>query len=61
MKMEDIKIDTYEDVEVNDKIKTGESNLGTVIEDPDKDMYSEYQAVKNKRKSSCLIDIVIQS
>ena len=50
MKMEDIKIDTYEDVEVNDKIKAGESNLGTVIEDPDKDMYSEYQAEKTRER-----------
>ena len=28
MEMEDIKIETYEDVGVNDKIKAGESNLG---------------------------------
>ena len=30
MEMEDIKIETYEDLGVNDKIKAGESNLDTV-------------------------------
>ena len=50
MEMEDIKIETYEDVGVNDKIKAGESNIDTVIEDHDKDMYSEYKQKKQKKE-----------
>ena len=50
MEMEDIKIETYENFGVNDKIKAGESNLDTGIEDHDKDMYSEYQAEKTKER-----------
>ena len=50
MEMEDIKIETYEDVGVNDKIKAGESNIDKVIEDPDKDMYSKYEAEKQKKE-----------
>jgi hypothetical protein len=36
MEIEDIKIETYDDVGLNDKIKAGESNINKVIEYPDK-------------------------
>ena len=32
------------------KIKAGESNTDKVIEDPDKDMYSKYEAEKQKKE-----------
>lgn len=35
--MEDIKIETYEDVGLNDKIKATESNIDKTIEDQDGD------------------------
>ncbi len=51
MEMEGIKIETYEDVGVNDNLKEAESIIDKTIGDPDKDMCAEYSR-KNKRKSS---------
>jgi len=50
MEIEDIKIETYDDVGLNDKIKAGESNIDKVIEYPDKDTGSEYEAEKTKER-----------
>ena len=44
----DIKIETGEDVGLDDKIKAGARALGKKIEDPDKDTGSEYEAEKTK-------------
>jgi hypothetical protein len=48
MEIEDIKIETYDDIGLNDKIKAGESNIDKVIEYPDKDTGAEYEAKKKK-------------
>ena len=50
MKMEDKKIETYEDVGLNDKIKATESNIDKKIEDHDKDMYAGYEQKKQKKE-----------
>ena len=50
MEMEDIKIETYEDVGLDDKIKAGAGAISKKIEDPDKDMYSKYEAEKQKKE-----------
>ena len=50
MEIEDIKIETYDDVGLNDKIKAGENNIDKVIEYPDKDTGSEYEAEKTKER-----------
>ena len=47
----DIKIETGEDVGLDDKIKAEAKALGKKIEDPDRDTGSEYEAEKNQRKS----------
>jgi hypothetical protein len=46
----DIKIETEEDVGLDDKIKAGAKALGKKIEDPDRDMGEEYEAEKGKEK-----------
>ena len=50
MEMEDIKIETDEDVGLDDKIKAGARVLGKKIEDPDKDTGAEYDAEKAKER-----------
>jgi hypothetical protein len=37
-------------VGLDDKIKAGESYIDKDIEDPDKDMYSKYEAEKTKER-----------
>ena len=54
----DIKIETEEDVCLDDKIKAGAKALGKKIEDPDRDTGAEYEAKKSKRKSSRLSIII---
>ena len=56
MEIEDIKIETYDDVGLNDKIKAGESNIDKVIEYPDKDTGAEYEAEKTKERVVGLIE-----
>ncbi|MGZ5548786.1 MAG: hypothetical protein ACXWFZ_12655, partial [Nitrososphaeraceae archaeon] len=46
----DIKIETDEDVGLDDKIKAGARALGKKIEDPDRDTGSEYEAEKPKKE-----------
>ena len=46
----DIKIETDEDVGLDDKIKAGARALGKKIEDPDRDTGSEYEAEKIKER-----------
>ena len=47
----DIKIETGEDVGLDDNIKAGAKAIGKKIQDPDKDTNAEYKQ-KGKRKSS---------
>ena len=46
----DIKIETGEDVGLDDKIKAGARALGKKVEDPDRDTRSEYDAEKAKER-----------
>jgi len=46
----DIKIETEEDVGLDDKIKAGARAIGKKIEDPDKDTGAEYEAEKAKQR-----------
>ena len=46
----DIKIETEEDVGLDDKIKAGARALGKKIEDPDRDTGEEYEAEKGKER-----------
>ena len=46
----DIKIETDEDVGLDDKIKAGAKALGKKIEDPDRDTGAEYEAEKAKER-----------
>ncbi len=46
----DIKIETDEDVGLDDKIKAGARAIGKKIEDPYKDTCSEYEAEKAKER-----------
>ena len=46
----DIKIETDEDVALDDKIKAGARALGKKIEDPDRDTDAEYEAEKAKQR-----------
>ena len=46
----DIKIETEEDVGLDDKIKAGARALGKKIEDPDRDTGAEYEAEKAKER-----------
>jgi hypothetical protein len=46
----DIKIETDEDVGLDDKIKAGARALDKKIEDPDKDTGAEYDAEKAKER-----------
>jgi hypothetical protein len=46
----DIKIETDEDVGLDDKIKAGAKAMGKKIEDPDRDMGTEYEAEKTKER-----------
>jgi hypothetical protein len=46
----DIKIETGEDVGLDDKIKAGARALGKKIEDPDKDTGAEYEKEKAKER-----------
>jgi len=46
----DIKIETDEDVGLDDKIKAGARALGKKIEDPDRDTGAEYEAEKDKER-----------
>ena len=46
----DIKIETGEDVGLDDKIKAGARALGKKVEDPDRDTGSEYDAEKAKER-----------
>ena len=46
----DIKIETNEDVKLEDKIKTQARVLGKKVEDPDRDTGSEYEAEKTKER-----------
>ena len=48
----DIKIETDEEVGLDDKIKAGARVLGKKIEDPNRDTSAEYEAEKAKEKSS---------
>ena len=45
-----IKIETDEEVGLDDKIKSGARALGKKIEDPDKDTGAEYEAEKTKER-----------
>ena len=49
-KDKDIKIETEEDVGLDDKIKAGARALGKKIGDPDRDMGEEYEAEKGKER-----------
>ncbi len=46
----DIKIETDEDVGLDDKIKAGAKAMGKKIEDTDRDMGEEYEAEKGKER-----------
>ncbi len=46
----DIKIETDEDVGLDDKIKAGAKAIGKKIQDPDKDTGAEYDAEKAKER-----------
>ncbi|HEX5981234.1 MAG TPA: hypothetical protein VFY77_01075 [Nitrososphaeraceae archaeon] len=46
----DIKIETDDDVGLDDKIKAGARALGKKIEDPDRDTDAEYEAEKAKER-----------
>lgn len=46
----DIKIETGEDVGLDDKIKAGAKALGKKIEDPDRDTGTEYEKEKTKER-----------
>jgi hypothetical protein len=46
----DIKIETDEDVGLDDKIKAGARALGKKMEDTDRDMGEEYEAEKGKER-----------
>ena len=46
----DIKIETDEDVGLDDKIKAGAKAMGKKMEDPDRYMGEEYQAEKGKER-----------
>jgi hypothetical protein len=46
----DIKIETDEEVGLDDKIKAGARALGKKIEDPDRDTETEYEAEKTKER-----------
>jgi hypothetical protein len=46
----DIKIETEEEVGIDDKINSGARALGKKIEDPDRDTGSEYEAEKIKER-----------
>ena len=46
----DIKIETGEDVGLDDKIKTGARAVGKKIGDPDKDTGEEYEKEKAKER-----------
>ncbi|MGE3859701.1 MAG: hypothetical protein AB7F53_06900 [Nitrososphaeraceae archaeon] len=46
----DVKIETGEDVGLDDKIKAGARALGKKIEDPDKDTGAEYEKEKAKER-----------
>ena len=46
----DIKIETEEDVGLDDKIKAGAKALGKKMEDPDRDTGAEYEAEKAKER-----------
>jgi hypothetical protein len=46
----DIKIETDEEVGLDDKIKAGARALGKKIEDPDRDTEAEYEAEKTKER-----------
>ena len=46
----DIKIETDEDVGLDDKIKAGARALGKKVEDPDRDIDAEYEAEKAKER-----------
>jgi hypothetical protein len=46
----DIKIETEEDVGLDDKIKAGAKALGKKMGDPDKDTGEEYEAEKGKER-----------
>ncbi len=47
----DIKIETDEDVGLDDKIKAGAKALGKKMDDTDRDMGEEYEAEKEKKES----------
>jgi hypothetical protein len=49
-KDKDIKIETEEDVGLDDKIKAGARAVGKKIKDPDRDMGEEYEAEKGKER-----------
>ena len=46
----DIKIETEEEVGLDDKIKAGTRALGKKVEDPDRDTGEEYEAEKGKER-----------
>ena len=46
----DIKIETEEDVGLDDKIKAGAKAVGKKMGDPDRDTGSEYEAEKGKER-----------
>jgi len=50
----DIKIETEEDVGLDDKIKAGAKALGKKMDDTDKDTGSEYEAEKGKERNHYL-------
>jgi|GEM_PF-461066 len=50
----DIKIETEEDVGLDDKIKAGAKALGKKMDDTDKDTSSEYEAEKGKERNHYL-------
>ena len=46
----DIKIDTGEDIGLDDKIKAGAKAVGKKIQDPDEDTGAEYETEKAKER-----------
>jgi len=46
----DIKIETEEEVGLDDKIKAGARAVGKKIEDPERDTDAEYEAEKAKER-----------
>ena len=46
----DIKIETEEDVGLDDKIKAGAKAIGKKMGDPDRDTGEEYEAEKGKER-----------